>query len=119
MSFVITKQNNSTYRKMTRRQQVSDVIAYGQIITTLAKAKELKRHVDKLITLAKKNDLASKRKIMSIVLDNKKLTREQILEKLTNDLAKKYATRKGGYTRVLRLENREGDNTKVGIIQLV
>ena len=119
MSFVVTKKDNSAYRKMVRRQQVSDVIAYGHITTTLAQAKELKRHVDKLITLAKKNDLSSKKKIMSIILDNKNMSREKLLDKLTKDLAKKYADRKGGYTRVLRLDNRQGDNTKVAIIQLV
>lgn len=119
MSYVITHGKNSAWNKMVIRQQVTDVIAYGQIKTTLSQAKELRKHVDNLITLAKKNTLAAKRKILSIVLDNKKLSKQDICKKLANDLAKKYATRKGGYTRVLKLSPRLGDNTKLAIIQLV
>ena len=118
MSFVITKRKDSAWKKMVIRQQVTDVIAYGQIKTTLAKAKELKKHVDHLITLAKKNTLAAKREILSIVLNNTKMDRQQILQKALT-LAKKYTTKKGGYTRVLRLGNKQGDNTKVAICQLV
>ena len=118
MSFVITKRKDSAWKKMVIRQQVTDVIAYGQIKTTLAKAKELKKHVDHLITLAKKNTLATKRAILSIVLNNKKMDRQQILKKVLT-LAKKYETKKGGYTRVLNLGNKQGDNTKIAICQLV
>ena len=119
MSFVITHRKNTAWTKMVIRQQVTDVIAYGQIETTQAKAKELKKHVDHLITLGKKNTLEAKREILSIVLNNSKMTKEEILKKLTTTLAKKYADRKGGYTRVLKLDNRAGDNTKMAIIQLV
>ncbi len=104
---------------MVTRQQATDVIVYGYIETTQGKAKELKKHVDHLITLGKKNTLAAKQEIMSIVVDNKQMDKQAILKKLTTTLAKKYATRKGGYTRVLKLDNRAGDNTKMAIIQLV
>ena len=104
---------------MVIRQQATDVIAYGQIKTTLSQAKELRKHVDNLITLAKKNTLASRRKILSIILKNKNMSKQDICKKLVDNLAKKYATRKGGYTRVLKLSSRLGDNSKLAIVQLV
>jgi len=119
MSFVITKRKNTAWRNMVIRQQATDVIVYGHIETTQAKAKELRKHVDHLITLGKKNTLEAKREILSIVLDNSKMTKEAILKKLTTTLAKKYANRKGGYTRVLKLDPRAGDNTKMAIISLL
>lgn len=118
MSFVITKKKDSAYTKMLLRQQISDVLAYGYIRTTTKKAKELKKHVDHVITLAKKNTLASKRAILSIILNNSKLDKQQILKK-TMELAKKYASKNGGYTRVLSLGNRQGDNAKIAICQLI
>lgn len=119
MSFVITHRKNTAWRNMVIRQQATDVIVYGHIETTQAKAKELRKHVDHLITLGKKNTLAAKQEIISFVVDNKQMNKQAILKKLTTTLAKKYAERKGGYTRVLKLDNRAGDNTKMAIIQLV
>ncbi len=104
---------------MVIRQQATDVIVYGHVETTQAKAKELRKHVDHLITLGKKNTLEAKKEIMAFVLDNKEMKKEAILKKLTTTLAKKYADRNGGYTRVLKLDNRAGDNTVMAIIQLV
>ena len=119
MSFVITHRKNTAWRNMVIRQQATDVIVYGYIETTQARAKELRKHVDHLITLGKKNTLAAKQEIMSFVVKNKQMNQQDILKKLTTTLAKKYADRKGGYTRVLKLDNRAGDNTKMAIIQLV
>jgi large subunit ribosomal protein L17 len=103
---------------MVIRQQVSDLIAYGKIKTTFVKAKETQKHIDKIITLAKKNTLDSKRRILSIIKDTKNADRQALMKKLT-ELTKKYASRKGGYTRVLRLGKRPGDNTEVAIVELV
>jgi large subunit ribosomal protein L17 len=103
---------------MVIRQQVSDVIAYGKIKTTFTKAKETQKHVDRIITIAKKNTLDSKRHILSIVKNTKKLDRIGLVKKL-EDIAKKYSQRKGGYTRVLRLGKRPGDRTEVAILELV
>jgi large subunit ribosomal protein L17 len=103
---------------MVIRQQVSDLIAYGKIKTTFVKAKETQKHIDKIITLAKKNTLDAKRRILSVIKDTKDANREALMKKLT-ELAKKYANRKGGYTRVLRLGKRPGDNTEVAIVELV
>jgi large subunit ribosomal protein L17 len=103
---------------MVIRQQVSDVIAYGSIKTTVTKAKETQRHVDRVITLAKKNTLDANRRILSIIKDTKKSSAKDLIEKLQT-IAKKYVTRKGGYTRVLKLGKRPGDNTEVAILELV
>lgn len=119
MSFIINHRKNAAWDKMVIRQQATDVVVYGQITTTRGQAKELKKHVDHLITLGKKNTLEAKREILSIVLDNQKMKKEAICKKLCGDLAKKYADRKGGYTRVIKLDPRAGDNSDMAIIQLV
>lgn len=119
MSFINKPGKRSPWRKMVIRQQVSEVIAHGQIKTTMTKAKETKKHVDKMITLAKKNTLASKRKAAATLLKTSTMTQEQLLDKLFNNLAKKYVDRKGGYCRVLKLGTRAGDNSEEAIIQLV
>jgi large subunit ribosomal protein L17 len=103
---------------MVIRQQVSDMIAYGKIQTTFVKAKETQKHIDRLITLAKKNTLDSKRRILSIIKDTKDADRAELMKKLET-IVKKYASRKGGYSRVLRLGKRPGDNTEVAILELV
>ncbi len=118
MSFINKKGKTSSWRKMVIRQQVSDVIAYGQIITTLTKAKETQKHVDDIITLAKNNNLASDRKMRSIFLKTTKMDVDQLVKR-AHTIAKKYENRKGGYTRVVRLDERDGDNTVTAVLQLV
>lgn len=119
MSFINKPGKTRAWRKMMTRQQVTDVIAYGKIVTTHPKAKETQRHVDRIITLAKKNTLASRRSAASILLDNQKFTKDELLKKLFNELGPKYQNRNGGYTRVLKLGQRRGDNTEEAIIELV
>ena len=118
MSFINKKGKTSSWRKMVIRQQVSDVIAYGQIKTTITKAKETQKHVDTIITLAKDNTLASDRKMRSIFLKTATMDVDQLVKK-AHTIAKKYENRKGGYTRVVRIDERDGDNTTVAILQLV
>ncbi|MDR2568060.1 MAG: 50S ribosomal protein L17 [Mycoplasmataceae bacterium] len=118
MSYVNKKGKTTASRLMIIRQQVSDVISYGKIITTKTKAKETQKHVEKLITLAKLGTLEAKRRIMSVILDTKTAERQKLLEKLLG-IAKKYKDRQGGYTRVLNLGTRLGDNTEEAIIQFV
>lgn len=118
MSFINKKGKTSAWRQMVIRQQVSDVFAYGKITTTITKAKETQRRVDKVITLAKKNTLASNRQIRSIILATKDKSVDELI-KTINDYAKKYANRNGGYTRVLKLGTRPGDNTEEAILALV
>lgn len=118
MSYINKPGKTTAWRNMVIRQQVSDVIAYGHIITTITKAKETQKHVDHVITLAKKNTLAAKRAIRSIILPTKIADTDVLMKKLSN-LAKKYVNRDGGYTRVIRYDERAGDNTTSAIIQLV
>ena len=118
MAFINKKGKTSSWRQMVIRQQVSDVIAYGEIQTTLTKAKETQKHVDHLITLAKNASLANDREMRSILLNTKNYDVDHLVKK-AHTIAKKYEDRKGGYTRVLRLKERDGDNTTVAILQLV
>ncbi|WEK82887.1 MAG: 50S ribosomal protein L17 [Mycoplasma sp.] len=118
MSFINKPGKTTAWRKMVIRQQVSDTIAYGKIITTITKAKETKKHVDKFITLAKNPTLANIRKMHSIVLDTKDMKADAIVKKAI-ELAKKYKSRNGGYTQVLRYDERQGDNTTTAVLKLV
>lgn len=119
MSYINKKGKTTSWRLMVIRQQVSEVIANNQITTTLTKAKETRKHVDRIITLAKKNTLASRRSAAAILLDTSISTKDQLMQKLFNDLQKKYQTRNGGYTRILKLGRRKGDNVEEAILQLV
>ncbi len=89
------------------------LIKHEQITTTLPKAKELKKFVEKIITLGKKGDLSSRRRCQSNTNDQK------MTEKIFNIFAKRYESRKGGYTRIIKLGNRFGDNAPMAVIELV
>ncbi|CAF0753665.1 unnamed protein product [Didymodactylos carnosus] len=104
---------------MVIRQQVSDVLAYGSITTTITKAKETKKHVDRMITLGKKGTLAARRDALAILLNTQNATREDLAKKLFDKIAPGYKDRKGGYTRVLKLGTRASDRTEEAILQLV
>lgn len=103
----------STHRKAMFANMAAALIKHEQIETTLPKAKELKRFVEKLITLGKKGGLASRRVAMSRLRD------ETMTKKLFDVLAVRYKERSGGYTRVLKAGFRYGDNAPVAIIELV
>lgn len=119
MSYINKPGKTRSWRKMIARQQVSDVLSYGAIVTTKTKAKESQRHVDHLITLAKKNTLASRRAAAAILIQTTKHTKDELLRKLFNELGTKYATRNGGYTRVVKLGVRPGDSTEEAVLELV
>ena len=89
------------------------LIKHEQITTTLAKAKELRRFVEKLITLGKKGDLQSRRKTISVLNDQK------MTKKIFDVVAPRYQKRNGGYTRIIKLGNRFGDNAPTAVIELV
>ena len=89
------------------------LIKHEQITTTLAKAKELRRFVEKIITLGKKGDLVSRRKTVSILQDQK------MSKKVFDVLADRYKSRPGGYTRIIKLGNRFGDNSPTAVIEFV
>ncbi|OUW97025.1 MAG: 50S ribosomal protein L17 [Pelagibacteraceae bacterium TMED237] len=104
---------NSSHRKAMFMNLSNSLIKHEQITTTLPKAKELKRFVEKIITLGKKGDLVSRRKAISI-LQNQLMTK-----KIFEEISVRYKDRNGGYTRIIKLGNRTGDNAPTAVIELV
>ena len=103
----------SSHRKALLMNLSNSLIKHEQITTTLPKAKELRPFVEKLITLGKKGDLAARKKSISILQD------EEMSKKLFDTLADRYKDRKGGYTRIIKLGNRYGDNAPTAVIEFV
>ena len=103
----------ASHRKAMFMNMSNALIKHEQITTTLAKAKELRRFVEKIVTLGKKGDLISRRKTISTLQDNK-MTR-----KVFDILADRYKDRSGGYTRIIKLGNRFGDNAPTAVIEFV
>ena len=95
------------------RAMVTYLLENGQIKTTVTRAKEVAPLAEKMITLAKKNDLASYRQALSFI------TKEDVAKKLFSELNLKYQTREGGYTRVVKIGPRRGDAAEMAIIELV
>jgi len=104
---------DTAHRKSLLANLAVSLITHEQIKTTLAKAKALKPYADKLITLGKKGDLASRRKAISLIKDR------DAVSKLFSNLSDRYESRDGGYSRVLRYGFRKGDAAPVAIIELV
>ncbi len=103
----------SSHRKAMFANMAAALIKHEQIITTLAKAKELRPIVEKLITLAKKGDLSARRRAIAKIRD------EKMVKKLFDVLGPRYKDRAGGYTRVLKAGFRYGDNAPLGVIEFV
>ena len=101
------------HRKALIKNMLNALIKHEQIETTLPKAKELKVAINKIITLGKKNTLASKRILIS------KLQDQEMVKKITTTLIKRYEKRNGGYSRVIRSGYRYGDNAPKAYIELV
>lgn len=110
---------NATWRKGVMRNLVTDVIIHGKVETTEERAKELRRHVDKLITKAKKNTLASRRKAEAFLRPVTLKDGTTAGQHLFNTLGPKYKDRNGGYTRIIKTPTRRGDNTPMAIVELV
>ena len=104
----------SKHRRSMLANMTSDVINKGSIETTETRAKEVKKFVDKMITYAKKGDLVSRRKALAFLQND-----NDTVKKLFNELAPLYKDRKGGYTRILKLDERKGDNALLVISELV
>ncbi|PTJ84451.1 50S ribosomal protein L17 [Staphylococcus simulans] len=113
----------SDQRKAMLRDLATSLIVNERIETTEARAKELRGVVDKLITLGKKGDLASRRQAARIVRDveilNEDETTQKALQKLFGEIAPRYTERQGGYTRVLKVGPRRGDGAEAAIIEFV
>lgn len=114
-----TLSRKSHQRKALMRDLVTDLILNGRIETTLAKAKELQRLADRMVTLGKANTLASRRQAAKLVRFEKDGEDNYAIQKLFNEIAPRFANRNGGYTRVLKCGPRRGDATEVAIIEFV
>ena len=110
---------SSDQRKALLRDLVTDLILNGKIETTVAKAKELKRLADKMVTLGKTNTLHSRRQAAAFIRFEKDEEGNFAVQKLFNEIAPKYATRNGGYTRVIKTGFRRGDAAPMAIIAFV
>ena len=104
---------SASHRKSMLANLASSLIKHEQIVTTLPKAKDLRPIVEKLVTLGKKGDLAARRQAIAQIGD------ETQVKKLFDVLAKRYAERKGGYTRVLKAGFRYGDSAPRAVIEFV
>ena len=103
----------TAHRKAMLRGMVTLLLENGQIETTLTRAKEVRSMAEKMITLGKKNTLASRRAALAYI------TKEDVVSKLFNEIAPSYAKRNGGYTRILKLGPRRGDAAEMAIVALV
>lgn len=110
---------NSAARKALLRDLITDLILNGSIKTTVTKANELKRLADKMVTLGKKNTLASRRQAAKLVRSETDANGVYALNKLFDEIAPKFAQRNGGYTRVIKLGVRRGDAAELAVIQFV
>lgn len=130
------KLNRTTsHRRALFANMLKSLIEHGRIETTLAKAKALRRYADKMVTLAKKNTLATRRKaIGELMIRFNTLTEKekraarggdkgayntdrQVIEKLFGELGTRFASRQGGYTRIIKSSRRVGDNAQTCIIE--
>lgn len=104
---------NTSHRTAMMRNMVTSLFACEKITTTDARAKELRKMAEKLITLARRGDLHSRRLALEVVRDKK------TVDKLFETIAPRYADRPGGYTRIIKLGHRAGDNAALSMIVLI
>ena len=103
----------SDHRKAMLRAMVTFLLENGRIETTVTRAKEVRSMAEKMITIAKTNDLHSKRQVLAYV------TKEDVVRKLFDEIAPKYADVNGGYTRIVKIGPRRGDAAEMAVIELV
>ena len=103
----------SQHRHAMLRDMATSLLRHEQITTTLPKAKELKRFVERIITLGKQGGLHARRQAAALIRDN------EVVRKLFGPLAARYKTRPGGYTRVLKAGFRHGDSAAMALVELI
>ena len=103
----------SSHRKAMFANMAASLIEHEQIVTTLPKAKEIRRIVEKLVTLGKRGDLHARRQAISQIRDN------EAVRKLFDAIATRYATRNGGYIRIMKAGFRTGDNAPMAVVEFV
>ena len=105
---------DNKHRRSMLASQVKNVIMYGRIETTETRAKETRKFVDKMITYAKDGSLVSRRKALAFLHNNK-----DVVSKLFNEVAPNYKDRNGGYTRIIKITERRGDDALMVYLELV
>ena len=100
-------------RRAMLRNLTTSFLENGRIETTTTRAKEVKRMAEKMITLGKRNTLHTKRQALSYI------TKREVVSKLFDEIAPKYADRNGGYTRIIKVGPRRGDAAEVSVLELV
>jgi large subunit ribosomal protein L17 len=103
----------STHRRAMLNNMATSLFEHGRVITTEAKAKELRPFAEKLITLARRGDLHARR------LVERKIKDREVLSRLFSEIGPRFAARPGGYTRILKLGHRPGDGADVARIELL
>ena len=103
----------SAHRSAMLRNMVTSLLEHERVETTDAKAKELRRIADRMITLGKRGDLHARRRALSVIRSS------DVTAKLFGELAERYRERPGGYTRVLKVRQRTGDAAPLSIVELV
>jgi large subunit ribosomal protein L17 len=103
----------SAHRKALFRNQLTALFTHERITTTLAKAKDLRPVAERMVTLARTGTLPARRKVLTFVPD------KEVVQRLFEEIAPRFTDRPGGYTRVLKLGRRHGDNAEMAIIELV
>jgi len=105
---------DNKHRRSMLATMTKQVVMNESITTTDTRAKEVRKFVDKMITYGKKGDLVSRRKALAFLHNDK-----EVINKIFNDLAKRYEKREGGYTQILKLGERRGDNSLMVVLKLV
>lgn len=100
-------------RKALLKGLVTSLVEHGRITTTVIKAKELRRHIEKAITLGKKGDIATRRLLVS------RIGNEAAVETIIKDLSVRFKSRPGGYTRIIKIGRRPGDAAEMAFIEFV
>jgi len=100
-------------RKALLRGLIVSLVEHGRICTTVDKAKELRRHAEKAVTLGKKGDLGARRLLLS------RLPHVDTVSKIMTDISPRFATREGGYTRIIKIGRRPGDTAEMAFIEFV
>ena len=103
----------TAHRKALFRNQLTALFTHERIVTTLAKAKELRPLAERMVTLAGTGTLANRRRVMTMVPD------KEIVRRLFDEIAPRFTDRPGGYTRILKMGRRRGDNAEMAIIEFV
>lgn len=104
---------NPAHERIILANLAQSLFEHGRVTTTVAKARRLRPYAERLVTFAKRGDLASRRRVLGVIRD------KTVVHVLFTQIAPAFAERKGGYTRIVKIGNRKGDNAPLAVIELV